>query len=110
MFCFDEIHRLICEWAVSRPFILKVWLYGSYLRQQDFRPDDPVDPSDLDIALQIAPIFGYGDMTTTWIFHKATWREELSDLLRYPVHLENYDTLRCIPPTKVPSRAHKTGR
>ena len=107
MLCFDDIQRLVCEWAYARPFILSVWLYGSYLRQQDFRPDDPSDPSDLDVAMQIAPIHGYRDMTTTWLFHQATWREELSVLLQLPVHLESYDTLRCIPPAREPSRVRK---
>ena len=93
MMCFLDIQRVICEWSAPRPFVLKAWLFGSYLRQQDFRPDAADNPSDLDIALQIGAIPSYHGLAAAWILRKDQWTQELSALLPFRVHLSSYGSL-----------------
>ena len=90
---FSEIQRVLCEWAKARSFIRRVWLFGSYLRQADFRGPEHPKPSDLDIAFHLGRVHPHSTHESAWICLKPNWAEEISRLLRCPVHLSCYNRL-----------------
>ncbi|MFQ6333583.1 nucleotidyltransferase family protein [Methylophilus sp. 3sh_L] len=70
------------DWAVSKPEIAKLWIFGSRAKGTQ-RAD-----SDIDIGFLINPI---QDSTSQSKFREITmseWIIELSQLVPWPIHLE----------------------
>ncbi len=84
----DPLCTNIACWAVGKPLVRRVWLFGSRVRQ-DYRPD-----SDLDIAveLDIAAADGSDESggVATWMFESEGWKEQLQALSQYEVQLEHF--------------------
>tara|TARA_R100000365_G_C2707516_1_gene43972 strand:- start:126 stop:482 length:357 start_codon:yes stop_codon:yes gene_type:complete len=81
----DADRSTIIAWALGRPEVRTVYLYGSRARG-----DNNAD-SDIDLAIRLFP--GAGDSSTlaTWIFWKVEWDETPDLMLSHPVHLEWYE-------------------
>ena len=65
----------------------RLWVFGSRSRE-DFGPD-----SDIDIAIELDLQYGGFDETggmVTWAFETDGWEEELEELLRMDVDLQQY--------------------
>lgn len=77
--------EIIRRWASTKPFVQRVWIYGS-------RAKGTASPeSDLDIATEIDPI---GNDENSYIsFHHEVdgWLTELQPQLSYKLHLKWYD-------------------
>jgi len=83
VFILLPMRRKIIVWARSKPFIKKVYLYGSFVKGA--RKKD----SDLDIAIEHEKFLKDDDEFTTYFFEKSKWKEDLEKNLHFPrVHLE----------------------
>ena len=86
---------IIIDWAKNKPFITKVYLFGSRISGkshktgENFRPD-----SDLDVAIEFDPIGNDENALTTWTADAKKWKSELLNLLGFSreqdLHLEWY--------------------
>jgi hypothetical protein len=73
-------HAEIAQYC-ERHHIVKMWVYGSILRD-DFAPD-----SDVDVLVEFDP-----DHVPGWEFY-STWADELAEIWRHPVDLGTPDSL-----------------
>ncbi|QVN18733.1 nucleotidyltransferase family protein [Burkholderia pyrrocinia] len=73
----------ISRWAVTKPIIRRVFIFGSRVRD-DFRED-----SDLDVAIEIDGV--NGNALATWMFDTKTWHAEISGLASFEIDLEFFD-------------------
>ncbi|WP_175757666.1 nucleotidyltransferase family protein [Burkholderia cepacia] len=73
----------IARWAITKPIIRKVFIFGSRARD-DFRED-----SDLDIAIEIDGV--NGNALATWMFDTKPWHAEISALVPFEIDLEFFD-------------------
>lgn len=80
----ETIKKIIKEWVENYPRIVKVYLFGSYVKK-----NKPV-PSDIDIAIEISE-----DESDTafglWCSEGSKMEKDLSSILSYPVDLEWFD-------------------
>lgn len=72
-------------WALARPYVKKVWIYGSRAKGGSL-PD-----SDLDVAIEIHPVGNDEDTYTSIVSERQKWITELQPQLPYSLHLEWYD-------------------
>jgi predicted nucleotidyltransferase len=72
-------------WATTKPFIRRLWIFGSRARGQG-RPD-----SDLNVAVEIDPVGTDENAYTSFVHDAGNWRAELQPLLTYNLHLKWYD-------------------
>ena len=89
----DKAKEIIIKWAKAKPFITKVYLFGSRVTGISKKTGKAVRPdSDLDIAIEFDGFSDKEDSFTTWIFEKRNWRKELLNLLDFlkdeQLHLE----------------------
>ena len=78
-----KLKTSLCEWVKDKPFIKKVYIYGSYARGCDH-------PNDIDVAIEINS--GLETSFTTWFFKREELREDLQKKSnKYNFHLEHYD-------------------
>ena len=82
----EPVAVVLREWASTRHFILRIYVYGSRLKQTH-RPD-----SDLDVAMEFEPAGIDLDCFTTWVGDAKKWRRQLQPLLPAVLHLEWHDT------------------
>ena len=81
---FEATQRLR-EWCHAKPFVRRLWLFGSRLRGTHR------DDSDLDVALEIDPLPKDEDVLTSWISESSAWETELRAIVPYQVDLQLYD-------------------
>jgi uncharacterized protein len=72
-------------WAASKPFLRRLWIFGSRARGTA-RSD-----SDLDVAIEIDPVGNDENAYTSFVGDAGSWRNELQPLLTYELHLKWYD-------------------
>ena len=89
----DKAKEIIIAWAKAKPFITKVYLFGSRVAGISKKTGEAVRPdSDLDVAIEFDKFSDKEDPFTTWIFEKKNWHKELLDLLGFSkneqLHLE----------------------
>lgn len=82
-FDIERAKEIIKQWAQERPFIKRVYLFGS--RVTGIRKDgQPVgQDSDLDVALQFDSFPGDSNLLTTWVGESKKWKEELLVSLQF---------------------------
>lgn len=82
------LQGIISAWAVTKPLVKRVWMFGSRVRG-DHQPD-----SDLDIAVEIdmAAVRGidHSGGFATWAFEADSWRSELAALIGLKIDLQYY--------------------
>ena len=72
-------------WASEKPFVRRVWIYGSRAK------GTPKPDSDLDVALEIDPVGNDEGSYTSFLHEAEGWRAELRPQLEYQLHLKWYD-------------------
>ena len=91
----NRVREIIIQWAKERPFIKKVYLFGSRVTgiRQDGRPVG--QDSDLDVAVQFDVFPGDSSLLTTWVGESDKWHEELRVRLGFEdsksLDLQRYD-------------------
>lgn len=80
----DELITILRKWAEVHPEISKVVVYGSRARGEH-RPD-----SDFDVAVELTRVSDE-DPFVIWLHEQDNWRNELSPLLLWRLHLEWHD-------------------
>lgn len=76
--------NIIIKWAQAKPFITKVYLFGSRITGNSKKTGMPVRPdSDLDVALEFTKISQGEDYLTTWVCESRKWHKELLGLLGF---------------------------
>jgi predicted nucleotidyltransferase len=78
--------RVLGQWAASKPFVKRLWVFGSRAIGTQ-RPD-----SDLDVAIEIDPVRP-ADATAFASFHyrHVRWLSEIQPLLFHQLHLCHYN-------------------
>ncbi len=80
------LKKVITKWAKLKPFIIKVYLYGSKCKGTNSRN------SDIDIAIEFKPVGFDENCLTSWLFESEKWENEIQALLKgYKLHLEYYE-------------------
>ena len=75
---------IIIKWFQSKPFITKVYLFGSRITGKSKNTGMPVKlDSDLDVAIELTRISQEEDLLTTWTCEGKKWHKELLDLLGF---------------------------
>lgn len=74
----------IRAWAATRPFVLRVWLFGSRTRGTH-----SLD-SDLDIAIEHEAYPGDENAFTTGLCEQRNWQAELQERVTLRVHAHSY--------------------
>lgn len=77
--------QAIQTWAESRPWVSRVWIFGSRLRGTQ-RID-----SDLDVAMEIDPIQPDETSFASWMRLHRSWKSELEGRTSFIVDLHQYD-------------------
>lgn len=80
-----EAQERVRKWAAQRPFVRKVYFFGSRVTGKQS------SSSDLDIAIEFDPISNDRNCDTTWICEGQQWAEELQERLPWRVQLEYHD-------------------
>ena len=93
----DKAKEIIIKWAEGKPFITKVYLYGSRITGISKKTGQPVRPdSDLDVAIEFDEVREVEDFLTTWFFNGEKWHKELLNLLGFSKD-EHLDLEWCHP-------------
>lgn len=80
----NRAKEIIIHWAESKPFITKVYLFGSRVTGVSKKTGKPARlDSDLDVAIEFENFSDKENSFTTWICEKKNWHKELSDLLGF---------------------------
>ena len=80
----DKAKEIIIKWAKGKPFITKVYLYGSRITGISKKTGQPVRPnSDLDVAIEFDKVREREDLLTTWVSDGKRWHDELLSLLGF---------------------------
>jgi len=74
--------EIITNWAKSKNFITKVYLFGSRIAGVTKEGKPVRSDSDLDVAVEFIPFPGE-DFLTTWVGEVCKWRKELLTLLGF---------------------------
>jgi uncharacterized protein len=84
----SEICEILAAWAVSKPLVLRLFIFGSRVRG-DYRPD-----SDIDIAIELdmSAADGVDDSggLATFMFEADDWEQELQAHFSFNVDLEQF--------------------
>lgn len=78
-----EAKHALEDYAVTKPSVLKIWLFGSRIHGQ------PTESSDLDIAIELDPKtrpHGYS-YPENWKPENETFTKEIQQLISFPVHV-----------------------
>lgn len=82
----EDAVAILKSWAIERPFVRRIFVYGSRAR------GNHSTVSDLDVAIEFDPVEGDWNCLTTWVYEAKKWRKELQSLLPWPLHLEWNDS------------------
>ena len=97
----EKVKEVIVNWAREKPFITKIYLFGSRVAGFSKKTREAVRPdSDLDIAIEFDRISAEEDYLTTWTAEKKIWRKELLTLLG--ISKENHLSLNRYHPEETP--------
>lgn len=89
--------EIIRKWAKGKPFITKVYLYGSRITGISKKTGQLVRPdSDLDVAIEFAKVRETESLLNTWFFEGEKWHKELVKLLGFSKD-EHLDLEWCHP-------------
>jgi predicted nucleotidyltransferase len=84
----SAIQKLLSTWAVGKPLVNRLWLFGSRVRGEH-RPD-----SDIDVAIELDMSVAKGADESggfaTWAIDTKPWKPELELLLSTVVDLQRY--------------------
>ena len=81
----ELIKHIIEDWAKKERLVKKVYIFGS--RATNSYEED----SDIDVAVEIHRLPGEENITAAWMDVAEGYREELTNLLPYPLHLHSLD-------------------
>ena len=81
----ESIKRIIEGWASGEPLVKKVYIFGSRTT------NEYSEGSDIDVAVEIHRLPGEESMTAAWMDVAEGYRERLSKLFPYPLHLHSLD-------------------
>jgi len=70
------VQPLVC-WAAAKPFVRKLWLFGSWVK------GNHNSNSDVDIAIEIDPINGDEGALASWVEHAQHWKAELQAVINW---------------------------
>lgn len=80
----NKAKEIIIKWAINKPFITRVYLFGSRVTGVSGKIGKPVEPdSDLDVAIEHDKVYESEDAFTTWIADSKKWHRELIALLGF---------------------------
>ena len=82
---FDEIQKVLSEWAINKPEIKRVYLFGSRVR------GDFTESSDLDVAIELDALPGDSSAMTTFTAEVGGWRSDLQGHIPFKLHLKHLD-------------------
>ena len=85
-----EFKNILLDWASSKPFIVRLWVFGSRARGTH-RPD-----SDLDVAVQVESRRRHESAYTLFVCEHQSWQADLQSQFTVKIHLCHYD-LDCDP-------------
>jgi hypothetical protein len=78
----------IASWALQKPIVLRVWIFGSRVRGNCH------DQSDLDIAVELDRTAFKGSDSShgmaTWFLQTESWPREIQSLSPYRVDLQQF--------------------
>ncbi len=78
------IKQRVTDWASTKPFKMKIYLFGSHAR------NEAVKMSDIDIAMEF-PSLLESERTLIMFDFQDLWQNELSNRLGKKVHIELFD-------------------
>lgn len=82
------MQKLLSTWAVKKPLVNRLWLFGSRVRG-DHRPDSDVDVA-IELDMAVAKGADESGGIATWAFDAKPWQPELELLLSKVVDLQRY--------------------
>jgi len=83
-FNLEKAKEIIIEWAKTKEFITKVYIFGSRISGYSKKTGAPVRlDSDLDIAIEFNQINENEDCFTSWVCEAKKWHKELLGLLGF---------------------------
>ena len=80
-----SIKRTIKDWASKEALVKKVYIFGSRAT------NDYGEDSDIDVAVEIHRLPGEASITAAWMDVAKGYRQQLSKLLPYSLHLHSLD-------------------
>ncbi len=80
----DKVKRIIQNWGIKNPRIIKVYLFGSFVTKKNTLP------SDIDVVIEISNKEN-DTASGFWCGEGKKMESELSQLLEYKVHLNPVD-------------------
>lgn len=87
----ENAKEALRSWAKQRPFVRRLWIFGS--RSRDAQPEG----SDLDVAIDFDAADTDEDCGTTWACEGDKWQAELQSVLPWRLDLEWYDPAGSTP-------------
>jgi len=81
----ESIKRIMADWASKEPLVKKVYVFRSRATNDDG------EDSDIDVAVEIHRLPGEESITAAWMDVAKEYREQLSKLLPYSLHLHSLD-------------------
>lgn len=80
----DFIRHQVNDWVNSKPFQMRIYLYGSATKEEVSKP------RDIDIAIEF-PLLPENERTLIMFDFQELWQNELSNRLGKKVHIELFD-------------------
>ena len=79
----DPIIPVLREWAASKDFIIRLWVFGSYCRGASHKAND------IDVVIQIGRTERFFGPSEAWYCRRNQWMEEIQPNLHHhlPLHL-----------------------
>jgi predicted nucleotidyltransferase len=75
----------LVRWAQANPRVQRVWVYGGDSPRNDRRD------TDLDVAIELAPVVDSDETLALWIANAKKWHSELEERTGTHVDLEWFD-------------------
>jgi len=75
----------LVRWAEGHPRVRRVWVYGGG------SPRNAARDTDLDVAIELAPVVDGDETLALWMSHAETWHRELEESTGTRVDLEWFD-------------------
>jgi len=75
----------LVRWAEAHPRVRRVWVYGGASPRNETRD------TDLDVAIELAPVVDGDETLALWIANAEKWHDELEESTGTRVDLEWFD-------------------